>query len=268
MVDAAALDEIRGMSDRTAAARRALELKRSWYHVLDLPGGLTTPGFADLRHVVRELLPGSLDGKRCLDVGTFDGLYAFEMERRGAADVVAIDVPDPAQLDHPPMHREANLAYAAETGALPGDGFKTAAAVLDSHARWVGCNVYDLSPDVIGGHVDFAVVSTLLQHLRDPVRALERLRECLKPGAEAVILETFLPSLSLWHRKQPLLQFRGAWPDNHFTWMVPNIAALRAWPTSAGLEVLPGRTRWWNLRSHSLIRRGDYLAAIKVRRQP
>ena len=31
-------------------------------------------------------------GKRCLDVGTYDGFLAFELERRGAASVVATDI--------------------------------------------------------------------------------------------------------------------------------------------------------------------------------
>jgi len=36
-------------------------------------------------------LPGRLDGKRVLDIGTYDGFFAFECERRGA-QVVAMDV--------------------------------------------------------------------------------------------------------------------------------------------------------------------------------
>ena len=45
--------------------------------------------------------PQSLRGKRCLDVGTYDGFWAFEMERRGAAEVVAVDVLDHARWDWP-----------------------------------------------------------------------------------------------------------------------------------------------------------------------
>jgi SAM-dependent methyltransferase len=266
VVDATTLAEIRRMPDREAAARRVVELQPGWYHVLDLLGGVSTPGVIDLRHILPEVLPDRLDGLRCLDVGTFDGLYAFEMERRGAAEVFGVDVPDPAQLDHPPLRREANLAFVEESGVYPGDGFRAAAAALDSKAQWIGCNVYDLTPEVIGGPVDFAVVSTILQHLRDPVGALERVRDCLRPGGEAVLIETFLPRLTLLHRKQPLLQFRAAHPGNRYTWMVPNIAALRAWPTSAGLEVLPGRAKRWNLDGFAPVGRGDWIAALHLRR--
>ncbi len=61
-----------------------------WYHTIDLGNGLTTRGIFDHRSVVHCYgLPESLEGKTCLDVGTGDGFFAFEMERRGAARVVA-----------------------------------------------------------------------------------------------------------------------------------------------------------------------------------
>ena len=43
-----------------------------------------TEGMFDLRPVVdRYGLPARMDGMRALDVGTWDGFWAFEMERRG-----------------------------------------------------------------------------------------------------------------------------------------------------------------------------------------
>jgi tRNA (mo5U34)-methyltransferase len=61
-----------------------------WYHTLELAPGVVTPGMFDLRpYVSRYGLPERLDGKRVLDIGTWDGFWAFEMERRGAAEVVA-----------------------------------------------------------------------------------------------------------------------------------------------------------------------------------
>src|SRR6201995_5259916 len=70
----------------------------AWYHTMRLPQGIVTPGnFNTLEELERVPLPSSLDGRRCLDVGTADGFWAFEMERRGAAEVVAIDLPTPFQ---------------------------------------------------------------------------------------------------------------------------------------------------------------------------
>jgi hypothetical protein len=74
----------------------------SWYHTMRLPGGVVTRGnFDTIAELERVPLPVSLAGKRCLDVGTADGFWAFEMERRGAKDVLAVDLRDPAALDWP-----------------------------------------------------------------------------------------------------------------------------------------------------------------------
>jgi len=74
------------LADRVAA--------REWYHTLELAPGVVTPGGFDLRDMPDKVgLPASLGGQRCLDVGTFDGFWAFELERRGASEVLALDVP-------------------------------------------------------------------------------------------------------------------------------------------------------------------------------
>src|SRR5918997_2973506 len=73
-----------------------------WYHTLDLGEGVVTRGMFDHRPIMgRYPLPADLAGLRCLDVGTMDGYWAFEMERRGAREVVAVDAPDPLSLDWP-----------------------------------------------------------------------------------------------------------------------------------------------------------------------
>ena len=76
-----------------------------WYHTIELAPGQETEGMFDLRPFVdRYGLPESLAGKRCLDVGTWDGFWAFEMERRGG-EVVGIDLDDERLLDYPPRRR-------------------------------------------------------------------------------------------------------------------------------------------------------------------
>ena len=74
----------------------------SWYHTLELAPGVVTPGWFDHRSVLDAIpLPADLSGQRCLDVGTFNGFWAFELERRGAAEVHAVDVLDPRRWDWP-----------------------------------------------------------------------------------------------------------------------------------------------------------------------
>jgi len=76
---------------RTRAAAATVPL---WWHSIDLGHGVTTPGRKSTEQLRAELaaldLP-SLSGKTVLDVGAWDGYFAFEAERRGAARVVALD---------------------------------------------------------------------------------------------------------------------------------------------------------------------------------
>ena len=71
-----------------------------WYHTFDLPGGGTTKGYYDLRGVAGKVpIPASLAGKRCLDAAACEGFWSFEMARRGADEVVSVDLPDTAEQD-------------------------------------------------------------------------------------------------------------------------------------------------------------------------
>lgn len=151
-----------GTDERVAAT--------SWYHTIDLAPGLTTPGWFDLRaHVPRYGLPERMDGMRALDVGTWDGFWAFEMERRGA-EVVALDVDDESEYDWPPRRRPA------EPRALDrGAGFRLAREILGSRVERVVCNLYEATPERLGGTFDVVFCGAVLLHLRDQLLALERL---------------------------------------------------------------------------------------------
>lgn len=256
---------VRDNPDRIDAARHAAARHAGWYHVLDLAPGVATPGMADLRPFLDRALPPSLAGKRCLDVGTFDGFYAFAMEDRGAQEVIGIDVADPAELEHPPLTRERNLRDARDSGIQPGAGFAVAAAARGSAARWVHCNVYDLTADAIGGPVDFVVVGTILQHLRDPVAAMEQVRDVLAPGGRGVMVESMSVPLSLLRPRQPVASFRAASPTNLFSWWVPNLNAVKAWARAAGLHVPGGVPPLYRIPSRR--RFADRIVAVPFERR-
>src|SRR3982074_1411155 len=107
---------------------------RNWYHTIDLPAGTTPPGCFDPRAApIPAELPASLAGMRCLDVATFDGFWAFEMERRGAAEVVGVDVADGNDCDLPRLVR---LETQRHPEAKPmGLGFRIAHEVLGSKVK-------------------------------------------------------------------------------------------------------------------------------------
>ena len=221
------------LRERAAVARAAVAENPVWYHTIELAPGVVTPGQVDLRGVADRVLPRSLEGRRALDVGTFDGFWAFEMERRGA-QVVAIDVASIDENEWPPRSRATLARKTAASGLELGRGFATAARTLGSSAARVVSSVYDVTAETIGGAVDFAFSGSILLHLRDPVRALEAIHGTLRPGGELRQMEPFSASLTLRSPSRPLARFEAA--DSEFNWWYPNLAAVLAQPRAAGFE--------------------------------
>jgi tRNA (mo5U34)-methyltransferase len=218
---------------------RAQVQARSWYHTLELAPGVTTPGMFDHRpHVSRCGLPEDLSGLRALDVGTLDGFWAFELERRGAA-VTALDVEDPAQLDWPPRLRERGVARQAEGAQLAqGGGFAIAAQALGSRVERVVLSVYDATPERIG-RFDLVFCGSLLIHLRDPMLALERLAGVCQ--GQLVLVEEYsrrldlLPGLSA-------AEFRGNTP--WMSWWRPSSRGWLDMVRCAGFEDVRRHSRF------------------------
>ncbi len=216
-----------------ADLRAAVASNPRWYHSIELAPGIVTPGHVDLRALAGPVLPATLSGLRALDVGTFDGFWAFELERRGG-EVVAIDVPAADAAEWPPVNRARLVAAAAEMDLELGRGFRVAAEALGSAARRVECPVYDLDAAAIGGPVDYAFLGAMLLHVRDPVRALERVRATLVPGGRLTILEPIDPWLSALCPHRPAARFQATETD--FNWWAANVACLQAWLSAAGFE--------------------------------
>jgi tRNA (mo5U34)-methyltransferase len=141
-----------------------------WWHVMEFSNGETTPGGWDLRPTALELPWPDLTGTRCLDIGTADGFWAFEMERRGAAHVLATDQPSPFQ-----ERSKRN--------------FDVAKAKLGSNVDYEAVDVYDLE-----GDFDVAFMGFVLQMVDDPIRALRRVREVART---LLLLDTISLPLAL-----------------------------------------------------------------------
>jgi SAM-dependent methyltransferase len=230
--DQTAISEIDpGGGTRAEAARAAIGENPGWYHTIELAPGVVTPGQIDLRRVAERILPDDLSGKRCLDIGTFDGFWAFEMERRGG-EVVAIDVDRLESAEWPPLSRARLERTTAEWGLELGRGFRLASAALGSQVQHVTCSYYDLTPEAIGGPVDLAFNGAILLHLRDPVGALERAHSAIAPGGEMRLLETVSMAMTLRAPRRPAASFQAA--ATNFNWWVPNLAGIAGWLRAAG----------------------------------
>jgi tRNA (mo5U34)-methyltransferase len=187
-----------------------------WYHTLELAPGVVTDGMFDLRpYVHRYGLPERLDGLRVLEIGTWDGFWAFEMERRGAAEVVALDLDDERELDWPPRRRPQHFPDQRR-----GDGFRLAKEALGSHVERVVCNVYDADPADLGTF-DLVFCGMVLLHLRDQLLALERVARLCRG--------TFISAEE---------------PDPLVSWLPFHAARYRADRDAAVVYWLPSRRLW------------------------
>jgi tRNA (mo5U34)-methyltransferase len=157
-------------------------------------------------------LPEDLDGKRVPEVGTFEGFWSFELERRGA-DVTAIDLDTIQQLDWPPRLRPK------EDGRR-GEGFELAKAALGSSVKRVGMSVYEATPEALGGTFDLVFCGSVLIHLRDPMLALERM---------AALCHGTLISAEEYSRRFRWLPGGGAEFRGETAWSVWWIPAPRTW---------------------------------------
>jgi len=206
----------------------------AWYQSMRLPGGIVTPGnFDTLGELSRVPFPSSLTGKRCLDVGTADGFWAFEMERRGASEVLAVDLRDPARLDWPGVPKTEDEIRTMGGPALNQHrGFAIAHRALNSAVEWREHSVYELTPELVG-EFDFVFMGSLLLHLRDPVAALASIRRVLR--GELLSVDALSPLLTVLHPTQPIARFEApGWP---MWWALNRSAYIRIFD-AAGLQVV------------------------------
>ena len=204
-----------------------------WYHTLELGDGVVTDGMFDHRPVLhRYPLPADLTGLRCLDVGTMDGFWAFEMERRGAREVVAVDAPGPLALDWPASLRDTAEKTLDETKE---ERFALAHRVLGSSVERIERTVYEIAPADMG-MFDVIFCGDLLVHLRDPVGALERIHAVCDGHA---VITNPIERFGLRDRL-PLARLDGV---DEFGWWTTNLAGLVRMVRAAGFAAVePSRS--------------------------
>jgi len=201
-----------------------------WYHTMELAPGVVTPGWQDTRPILAKVpFPESLEGKRCLDVGTFDGFWAFEMERRSASEVVAIDILDPERWDWS-VGSTDEVREAIGRRKRAGQGFETAAGCFGSQVKRLDRSVYDLDESM--GKFDLVYLGSLLVHLRDPIRALERLRSVCSCQMIVVDGIDLLTSVLMPHA--PVARFDG---KGRPWWWTASQAGLSRMVEAGGFEI-------------------------------
>jgi SAM-dependent methyltransferase len=145
----------------------------NFYHAMELPELGLQHGHWDLRPGIDAYLsPVDFRGMKTLDIGTWDGYLAFEMERRGAS-VIGIDLgpeiePDLIPSPHPNVERIRSITGPSHRHRA--NAFWLAHRLHRSSVRLVHAHAARLPTAV--GPVDYCLIGNVLQHLADPLKAL------------------------------------------------------------------------------------------------
>lgn len=163
-----------------ALARATVESVPFWFHTFALNSaeGIYTPGAArDHRYRV-STLPRDFAGMSVLDVGTFDGFYAFLAERRGAERVVGVD------------NEQYRLWVASRWGVEleGGEGFRAIHRLLGSTVEYRRMDAFELAR--LQERFDLVYCFGILHRVENPLGLLRVLRGVTATGG-TVLLETY-----------------------------------------------------------------------------
>jgi tRNA (mo5U34)-methyltransferase len=216
------------------AIRARIDALGPWFHNLRIDGVQTAPAHylgdfpsTFFKHF-EGIVPRDLEGWSVLDIGCNAGYYAFEMKRRGAAQVVGIDS-DPQYL------RQARFA-----GAQLGMD-------VDFRER----SVYEVA--ALQQRFDLVLFMGVLYHLRHPLLALDLLRQYAV--GRLLIFQSMLRGDTDVARVEEDYDFQedglfsaGGFPRMQFierryardetNWWIPNRACVEAMLRSAGFEIV------------------------------
>jgi tRNA (mo5U34)-methyltransferase len=162
------------------AARAVLDRVPLWFHTfsLDHSDELYTPGVARDHRYRIPALPEDFSGTSVLDVGTFDGFYAFLAEARGARRVVAVD------------NEQYRVWVQSRWGVEleGGEGFTAIRELLRSKVEYRRLDAFDL--DQLEETFDFILCFGILHRVDNPMGLLKVLRRRLSAEGR-VLLETY-----------------------------------------------------------------------------
>jgi tRNA (mo5U34)-methyltransferase len=188
----------------------------TWWHTIDLGNGVVTPGRDATSQKLATLhLPERFDGLEVLDIGAWDGFFSFEVERRGAKRVLAMD----------PMWANQNVPGFDKTG------FLLAREILGSKVEDTDLDLYDLTAERVG-QFDVVMFLGVLYHVKDPLGAIERVASVTR---DRLILETHVDLIG---SRRPMAAF---YPGDELlgdtsNWWGPNPPAVTAMLKAAGFR--------------------------------
>jgi tRNA (mo5U34)-methyltransferase len=149
-----------------------------WFHSIDLGQGVVTPGRSSLEYLnsVAETIFSRVDVTRkdVVDVGTWDGFYAFEAERRGAGYVLATD-----------HYQWSGLGIGSSWAFLLAQEARES-----SVRRWIA-DPEDL-PFPHDTRFDVVLCLGVLYHVDDPIGLLDRVTQVARGIGSRLVIETLV----------------------------------------------------------------------------
>jgi hypothetical protein len=193
---------------------------------MDIPGYGFVKGASDMRSAI-PILFDRIDfrGKDVVEVGPGSGFLTFEMEKRGA-NVVSIELGSDSDWDcvkhHDQPLNERKKHYRAHVDKVR-NGYSFVHSRIGSHAKVVYGTVYELLDLGVTG--DIGVITNVLLHLRDPLKAIECLSEVVSKTLIICDVEPYsegrrMTLLRFLSRKLPIMQFKVSSQnkENDYTW--------------------------------------------------
>ena len=230
--------------DASTLQQRVAEL--GWYHRIELPGGVVTPGQLPT-NPSRYCLPADLTGKRLLDIGAWDGYWTFEALKRGATEVVAID--DFSDTTGIPIERHGWATFDLCREALGFvDQDKAGEVCSWTNQKNQRCSriemcVYDISEAVLG-RFDCVLFFGTIYHCKHPYLALERISSVCDGAlyVETASLDDCSPyrggtGHGFDHNEMLMEFYPGAeYAGNPSNWWAPTLQCLGAMMETVGFR--------------------------------
>ena len=241
------LESVETFNRKAAALGHSDIASYYWYHTIDLPGGLVTPGLYDYRQTLPDFhFPADMRAMRVMDIGSATGFFAFEFARRGA-DVVSVELPSLEAIDRfpgqsidqiigkinrmivPPAVEGLN-GYVKEYAAaelyhfmLRGP-FEFCRQLLGARVERCYSPVYGLTKENTGGAFDFVFMGDILIHTLHPLEALA----AVAPLCRGAFV--FAGLLADSPEDRPAMAYIGgdSLDSDEVSWWLPNQACLAA----------------------------------------
>jgi tRNA (mo5U34)-methyltransferase len=208
-----------------------------WYHKIELPYGIVTPGWAPIDPSAYRI-PSDLTGKSVLDIGAWDGYFTFEALKRGARKVVAID------------DFSDYLGSLHESDRKAWENFdlcRSALGYSEDICDRIEMSIYDISEEKLGTF-DIVFFFGTIYHLRHPLLALDKISAICRHEIyiESAILDDYSPYKGgIGHGYPGQHMIMEFYPDkqygnNQTNWWAPTLLCLMSMAYASGFKDVEG----------------------------